>query len=122
MMVHLQARRNLEMFLRKAGLRSFTPEEKMSFQLADHRLDLFFGAGMLHMTVSIREAWVSDARCLTLMTRAGTCRQDTVLRIYRLPDELGINGVVADTASAEQWFRLYQLQLTLLRTSLHQPF
>lgn len=119
-MMHLQARRNLEVFLHRTGIRQFTAEEAMSFRYPDHRLDLVFRAGVLQMTVSVAVEAVNDAACLSLMTDAGHWRPGPLLRVYRLPGELGINGVLADTEGAEQWFRLYTTQKNLLLNCMNQ--
>jgi hypothetical protein len=119
-MVHLQALRNLDVFLRKTGIKQFTPEDAMSFCFPTYRLDLVFCNGMLHMTLSTMVEHTSDEAYLNLMARAGTPPSGPLLRIYRTAEEIGANGVLSDSDSAESWFRMYALQKTLILDFIKQ--
>jgi len=118
-MVHLQARRNLDVFLRKNGILQFSVADNMSFQLPGHRLDLSFGHSLLQITLSAPVKWVSDDIFLHLMAQAGLAGHGPILRVFRLPNELGINAAIPDTDSAESWCRLYLMQKKLIHNILN---
>ncbi|MRT05913.1 hypothetical protein [Ewingella americana] len=113
-MLHLQAQRNLEVFLQRTGVRQFRMEEIMSFNYPDHRLDLAFNENHILMTTSISLEGANDEAFYLLMDRAGKAPAEAVLRIYSTGHELGINGALPDTCKAESWLRLYQTQRTLI--------
>lgn len=115
-MVHLQAQRNLEVFLQRTGVRHYQPGEVMSFTYPENRLDLAFRHGALQITTSIvLKRDVNEGAFYKLMARAGKTAPGTGLRVYWAQHELGINGVLPDTSSAETWLALYKIQQTLLK-------
>ena len=118
-MLHLQAQRNLEVFLKKTGVKNFLPGDVMSFVYPDHRLDLAFRFNSLMMTTSVSTQGRNDDAFLKLMVQAGKSRTVAVLRVYFIGQELGINAVMADNDSAEAWYRLYQSQRALIKYYLN---
>lgn len=115
-MLHLQAQRNLDVFLQRTGIRHYQPGEVMSFSYPDNRLDLVFRHNALQMTTSvILTRGVNDGAFFKLMARAGKTAPGAVLRVYHVQQELGINGVLTDSSSAETWLALYKIQQALLK-------
>lgn len=115
-MMHLQAQRNLEVFLQRTGVRHYQPDEVMSFIYPENRLDLAFRHGALQMTASlVLKRDVKEDAFYKLMARAGKTAPGAGLRIYCAQLELGINGVLPDTSSAETWLALYKIQQSLLK-------
>ncbi|MBD9646320.1 hypothetical protein IB231_22115 [Pantoea sp. PNT02] len=118
-MLHLQAQRNLDVFLLKTGIRHYQPQDVLSFTYPDHRLDLAFRFDSLMMSVSVTLALRDDDAFRLLLEKAANAPVSAVLRVYCTQEELGINGVLADTDSAEAWYRLYQTQRSLINFYLN---
>ncbi|HEY3591050.1 MAG TPA: hypothetical protein VGL07_13415 [Buttiauxella sp.] len=113
-LLSLQAQRQLEVFLRQAGIRHIEPAPSLHFAFSDHELFIDYRHRSLWMTVTIA-AELDDDQLLTLFIRVfpGLTTQ-YLIRPFRTMEGAALNTSLSDDVTSEQLVLIYRTMLRQL--------